>query len=50
MEGLLGKAQELAQAAGVKHDEGESMEQTMKEHAMEEFMEDKVEEVAGEKV
>lgn len=35
---------------GVKVDEGEDMKQTMKEHAMEEVMEDKLKKVAGEKV
>eukprot|EP00173_Palmaria_palmata_P002612 Plantae.Rhodophyta-Palmaria_palmata.ctg27298.p2 GENE.Plantae.Rhodophyta-Palmaria_palmata.ctg27298~~Plantae.Rhodophyta-Palmaria_palmata.ctg27298.p2 ORF type:complete len:106 (+),score=35.71 Plantae.Rhodophyta-Palmaria_palmata.ctg27298:85-402(+) len=46
MDGLLNK---VAGAAGVKADPGESIEQTMKEKAVEEALEDKVEELAGKK-
>lgn len=47
MDGLLNK---VAGAAGVKADPGESIEQTMKEKAVEEALEDKVESIAGKKV
>lgn len=50
MDQLLGKVKDAAAMAGVKHDEGESIEQTMKEEAVERLLKEKVEQVAGTKV
>lgn len=47
MDALLNK---VAGSAGVKADKGESIEQTMKEKAIEEAIEGKVEQIAGKKV
>eukprot|EP00171_Calliarthron_tuberculosum_P018002 IDg18002t1 len=51
MDGLLDKVKKKAAAsAGIKHDEGESTEQTLKEAAVERVLKQNVERVAGAKV